>query len=364
MTQEFGAAMRRALTAVRGGDVSEATSIIQQALGGGGQPEAFGRMRRPLREVVRTLREGRRRFRPSARPAPVAEPAVADGATFLEAVYAEAAGSRRYRLYRPASLDGGAPQGLVLMLHGCTQTPEDFAAGHADERARRDPPAARRLPRADADEQRQVLLELVPPRRPGPRRRRAGDPRGAGAAAGGRPRRTRGPGLRRRAVGRRGDGGGARGRLPRRLRGRRRALRRAARQRQRRALGLRGDARRARARGGAGRAAGAADRVPWRRRRHRAPGERRAARRRGTRDRGAARRARRGRRPGLHAAGRCAATRRRRWSTGWSRAPGTPGRAATRQAAMPTARVRTPRRRWCGSSLERRSIAPFGAESG
>jgi poly(hydroxyalkanoate) depolymerase family esterase len=129
MTQELGAAMRRALTAVRGGDVSEATSIIQQALGGGGSPEAFGRMRRPLREVVRTLRDGRRRFRPSARPAPVAEPAVAHGATFLEAVHAEAAGSRRYRLYRPASLDGAAPQGLVLMLHGCTQTPEDFARG-------------------------------------------------------------------------------------------------------------------------------------------------------------------------------------------------------------------------------------------
>ena len=116
---------------MRSGEVSEATSILQQALGGGGgRPGPIGRMRRPLREVVRTLRDGRHGFRPMPAPlAPEGEPEVPEGATFLEAVHAEAAGSRRYRLYRPASLQAGPPQGLVLMLHGCTQTPEDFAAG-------------------------------------------------------------------------------------------------------------------------------------------------------------------------------------------------------------------------------------------
>ncbi len=41
------------------------------------------------------------------------------------------AGARAYRLYVPASVkaDPATPRPLLLMLHGCTQTPEDFAAG-------------------------------------------------------------------------------------------------------------------------------------------------------------------------------------------------------------------------------------------
>jgi poly(hydroxyalkanoate) depolymerase family esterase len=38
-------------------------------------------------------------------------------------------GSRNYRLYRPASLGPRAAAPLVLMLHGCTQNADDFAAG-------------------------------------------------------------------------------------------------------------------------------------------------------------------------------------------------------------------------------------------
>ena len=105
MSEEFGAAMRRALRAVRSGEVSEATGIIQKALGSGGDRTApKPRMRRSLREVVRTLGEGRLAFRaPTAPPAPAVEPEIPEGAAFLEAVHAEAAGSRRYRLYRPAT---------------------------------------------------------------------------------------------------------------------------------------------------------------------------------------------------------------------------------------------------------------------
>lgn len=36
---------------------------------------------------------------------------------------------RAYRLYVPASYDDATPAPLVLMLHGCTQTMDDFAAG-------------------------------------------------------------------------------------------------------------------------------------------------------------------------------------------------------------------------------------------
>ena len=47
---------------------------------------------------------------------------------FLSATCRIAAGARDYRLYVPArALPGPAP--LILMLQGCTQSPEDFAAG-------------------------------------------------------------------------------------------------------------------------------------------------------------------------------------------------------------------------------------------
>lgn len=38
-------------------------------------------------------------------------------------------GDRSYRLYVPASYPSGAPRPLVVALHGCAQTPEDFATG-------------------------------------------------------------------------------------------------------------------------------------------------------------------------------------------------------------------------------------------
>jgi len=47
---------------------------------------------------------------------------------FLEGSFSNAAGSRRYRLYVPARPASG-PRPLVVMLHGCKQNPDDFAAG-------------------------------------------------------------------------------------------------------------------------------------------------------------------------------------------------------------------------------------------
>jgi poly(hydroxyalkanoate) depolymerase family esterase len=53
---------------------------------------------------------------------------VPEGATFEERVYANTAGSRPYKLYVPSTFKGEALP-LVVMLHGCTQSPDDFAAG-------------------------------------------------------------------------------------------------------------------------------------------------------------------------------------------------------------------------------------------
>ena len=58
----------------------------------------------------------------------VPEVAVPAGASFADLTHRGPAGSLDYRLYVPAGAAGRA-RPLVVMLHGCTQSPEDFAAG-------------------------------------------------------------------------------------------------------------------------------------------------------------------------------------------------------------------------------------------
>ena len=60
-------------------------------------------------------------------PAPVPSNLPA-GAEFRQETYTCASGSRRFRTYIPAAAEAGATD-VVVMLHGCSQTPEDFAAG-------------------------------------------------------------------------------------------------------------------------------------------------------------------------------------------------------------------------------------------
>ena len=169
MDDSFAAAMRRAMEQTRGGNATDATRTIQAALGIGPAPgrtaaadpgtgpvidgqvrrvgpepvagpattaaspghggptitARFPRLR--LGKVVRLLREGVGRLAPTHRP-PAPEPEAPQGARWERHSFRGAAGARDYRLYVPAVLPGG-PRGLVVMLHGCTQTPEDFAAG-------------------------------------------------------------------------------------------------------------------------------------------------------------------------------------------------------------------------------------------
>jgi poly(hydroxyalkanoate) depolymerase family esterase len=148
MNSDFVAEILRATGSLRAGDQAGVSAIIQSALAAAGLTDAGAdaahgreqlprrsqRLRKPLGEVIRTLTAGKEGLGLDGtvtglgRPAPAPEQPLPTGASFLDRSYSCAAGARRYRLYVPASAGEGL-QALVVMLHGCTQTPEDFAAG-------------------------------------------------------------------------------------------------------------------------------------------------------------------------------------------------------------------------------------------
>ncbi|SRR6266446_5848781 len=60
---------------------------------------------------------------------PASQLAHAGGGTWQEFLYNGPAGSRPYFVYTPVNYHPGTPVPLIVMLHGCTQTAADFAAG-------------------------------------------------------------------------------------------------------------------------------------------------------------------------------------------------------------------------------------------
>ena len=134
--------MNEALGLVKKSDLGGATALIRKALSGGAAPgnensDSDAASPRPSAKVIplaprRTLGETLRalRMRPIMPPdAPQApEPAPDLGERFLKRAYHGPAGSLDYRLYIPADHEG-QELALVVMLHGCTQNPEDFAVG-------------------------------------------------------------------------------------------------------------------------------------------------------------------------------------------------------------------------------------------
>jgi poly(hydroxyalkanoate) depolymerase family esterase len=67
-------------------------------------------------------------MRGAKRTPPTPADIVPKGGKFIEATYSNPAGSRDYKLFVPSGYEG-QPLALVVMLHGCTQSPDDFAAG-------------------------------------------------------------------------------------------------------------------------------------------------------------------------------------------------------------------------------------------
>jgi len=140
LDKEFLHSMQDAMKLLRSRGPQEATLALQRALGGHAQP------------APQTNTDA---------------PAIKYPGTFTTHTFKNAAGHRSYKLYVPKH-HSGQPLPLVVMLHGCTQDADDFAAGRMH----------RGVSGAAAAGERIEVLELVQARRSTARERRAGVDRG------------------------------------------------------------------------------------------------------------------------------------------------------------------------------------------
>ena len=86
-------------------------------------------MRRRSRPLLNRAKDGTWLGLRSVNRAPVVSTdLVPTGAKFIDGTYSNEAGIRDYKVFVPSKYDG-QPLPLIVMLHGCTQSPDDFAAG-------------------------------------------------------------------------------------------------------------------------------------------------------------------------------------------------------------------------------------------
>ena len=129
--------MTEAARLTRQGRLAEATALIQRTLGAGQSPAGTSSDPAGADDPIEAA------FRASGAPpagratpghqAAAAAPATEPPSTtlagqFIERSYSGKAGTRAYKLYIPRGYTGLAAP-LVVMLHGCTQSPDDLAAG-------------------------------------------------------------------------------------------------------------------------------------------------------------------------------------------------------------------------------------------
>lgn len=131
------AGLLEATRLTREGRLLEATALIQRVLGGGAafaEPGAKAAARGDVIDAEFVERDApaddapRVRERAPREAAPRAPAAAGKPGQFIAGVFVHAAGTRPYKLYIPTGY-AGQPLPLVVMLHGCTQTPDDFANG-------------------------------------------------------------------------------------------------------------------------------------------------------------------------------------------------------------------------------------------
>jgi poly(hydroxyalkanoate) depolymerase family esterase len=157
MKDKMHAGIAEATRFTQQGRLDEATAI-QRALGGTFVPaaqEGSGETNEPIEVISHLVRETPRGVQRTAdrrlgatawtTPGPTlltrgvqplpgtkavkpASVSVPEGGRFVERSYTNSAGTRFYKLYIPSGYTGQAVP-LIVMLHGCTQSPDDFATG-------------------------------------------------------------------------------------------------------------------------------------------------------------------------------------------------------------------------------------------
>jgi poly(hydroxyalkanoate) depolymerase family esterase len=183
MSDQMQGGMAEAMRLMQKGDLTEATAVIQRTLGGSSFGSGFARVASPdapsgadtpidvestvvdevphpgaasgpaaaaspllFGSVPLTMPEGLSLTVPDSMPLTIpgvlpglpglpgakegeTDPAVVPtGGRFVERTYTNQAGTRTYKLYIPSGYMGQEVP-LIVMLHGCTQSPNDIAAG-------------------------------------------------------------------------------------------------------------------------------------------------------------------------------------------------------------------------------------------
>jgi poly(hydroxyalkanoate) depolymerase family esterase len=161
MNDRLHAGMREASRLTREGRLTDATALLQHVLQSGRNRSSFAgngyvpptielapepvevtgaepsrprsAVRAHLPAMLRGFLDGITPTGFERYPGGLAEPSALDasvpeGGRFLSKSFRSQAGSRNYKLYVPSQYRG-QPLPLIVMLHGCTQSPDDFAAG-------------------------------------------------------------------------------------------------------------------------------------------------------------------------------------------------------------------------------------------
>ena len=132
MTQMFRAGMIGAAGTPRAARLGEDGTAVRRPIGSEASPAAprraapsslFDSMMSDFQDAFDSFQY----FNPFTVAQPV--PAAAARGTFGETSFPGPAGNRSYKLYVPSCAEAGVALPLVVMLHGCTQSPDDFAAG-------------------------------------------------------------------------------------------------------------------------------------------------------------------------------------------------------------------------------------------
>ena len=136
MNLKIPAGLLRATRLVRAGKLMEATAAIQRALKRGAPLSAAPSNHADAAVIEGTFRAVDADLLPFAQQREAVNdlnfgataPAAEKGGRFITGSFTNRAGTRLYKTYIPALYHGQALP-LVVMLHGCKQGPDDFAAG-------------------------------------------------------------------------------------------------------------------------------------------------------------------------------------------------------------------------------------------